>query len=54
MTYEIEIKGRWVEVDNYFFRSWCGARRVDGKEYRGPVFVLGTKKKFEKKGSGEA
>lgn len=34
--------GEWVAVDEFFFRSWDGKRRKDGKRYVGPLYVLGS------------
>ena len=28
--YEIQMNGRWLDVTEYIFRSWTGARRLDG------------------------
>lgn len=44
---EIEHSGRWLEVSNWIFRSWTGNRRKNGKEYKGPVYILGTNKKYQ-------
>ena len=44
---EIETyPGHWIKVDWYYFRSWAGNRRVNGKPYTGTVYSLGTKEKF--------
>lgn len=45
----LEIKVRstdnhWVEVSEWIFRSWTGARRKNGKAYEGPVYYLGSEK----------
>lgn len=45
---KFEIKddhGRWLEVDEYVFRSWTGKRKLNGKPYRGTVHRLGSGKK---------
>lgn len=41
--WEIQIRadGPWVKVTYGIFRSWSGARRVDGKPFVGPVHTLG-------------
>jgi Protein of unknown function (DUF5661) len=36
--YEIEVHDKWHETSKNVFRSWGGKRRLDGKEYKGPVF----------------
>ena len=33
---------RWVKVDEGIFRSWTGSRRLNGEDYTGPVFILGS------------
>lgn len=40
--WEIKKGESWLVVDRYIFRSWTGERRVNGKPYKGRVFVLGT------------
>jgi hypothetical protein len=40
--YEIQCYKEWVEVTEYIFRSWTGARRIDGVDHTGPVYRLGT------------
>lgn len=39
---EIQNHGEWLTVDHWVFRSWQGPRRMDGKDYRGAVFYLGS------------
>jgi hypothetical protein len=39
---EIQVNGSWTTVSDYIFRSWTGARRINGTEYAAPVYVLGT------------
>ena len=34
--------GSWIEVSEYIFRSWSGPRRLNGVEWVGPVYLLGT------------
>jgi hypothetical protein len=42
---EIQLPyGKWSVVSYYVFRSWTGKRRISGKPYKGPVFVLGTER----------
>lgn len=44
-VYEIQIRERTntrCRVTAYIFRSWTGLRWVDGTEYHGPVYLLGT------------
>lgn len=41
----LEIKSStddWISVNAFAFRSYTGERRVDGKPYEGPVYILGT------------
>lgn len=42
-VYEILLHNTWHQTTAYIFRSWTGARRIDGENYNGPVYVLGTK-----------
>jgi hypothetical protein len=44
--YELDVDGRgnYVTVSAYIFRSWTGPRRLDGADYRGPVYLLGEEK----------
>ena len=32
----------WIEVDEYIFRSWGGRRMIDGEEWVGPTYYLGS------------
>lgn len=41
-VYEVSIRGRWAKTSAYIFRSWSGPRRIDGENYNGPVYLLGT------------
>lgn len=41
---EIKIRGKWMEVDDFIFRSWGADRRKNGKVYNGPLYVLGSQK----------
>lgn len=34
--------GKQVQVSEWIFRSWTGRRFIDGIEYFGPVYNLGT------------
>ena len=45
---ELQVNGGWIEVDPYIFRSWTGPRRINGEDYDGPVFYLGSSKRAEK------
>jgi hypothetical protein len=40
--YELKVNGSWVTVSLYIFRSAGWPRRMNGKEYHGPVYYLGT------------
>jgi hypothetical protein len=42
---EIQVRlndDHWVRVEETIFRSWTGPRRLNGEDYTGPVYVLGT------------
>jgi hypothetical protein len=41
-VYEVKVNGRWCKTSAYIFRSWTGPRRLDGKDYNGPIFILGS------------
>jgi hypothetical protein len=41
-TLEIWVDGAWVKTDEDTFRSFTGARMVNGGRYHGPVFKHGT------------
>jgi hypothetical protein len=41
-AYEAEVNSRRVSVTAYIFRSWTGRRWLDGAEYTGPTFFLGS------------
>lgn len=42
-TYEIRLHhGEWVKVAYSIFRSFTGARCINGKGYQGPRFLLNT------------
>ena len=43
-TYEIQVNGSWVKVNDWIFRSWGGPRRQDGVAVTGPVYYLGSDK----------
>jgi hypothetical protein len=45
--YEIEVYNRWIVVNEWIWRSWAGHRRVDGQDYTGVIFYLGTEVVFE-------
>ena len=32
----------WVEVSENIFRSWTGPRQLNGQDYTGPVYLLGS------------
>jgi len=44
---EILIAGNVLVVDNDLWRSWTGIRFLNGEEYHGPVYVMGTQKLYE-------
>lgn len=37
----------WIEVSPEVFRSWTGQRRMNGKPYKGKVYVYLTQKEFK-------
>jgi hypothetical protein len=41
---EILTVSGWVHVDAWIFRSWSGARRIDGDAHKGQVYFLGSDK----------
>lgn len=41
---EIKVGSAWAEVDEWIFRSWSGSRRVNGEDFSGPVYFLGSDK----------
>lgn len=45
---EVEYaSGKWARVTANHFRSWVGSRRINGIEYKGPVYYEGTNSKYE-------
>lgn len=42
--YKIKVNERWIEVDEWIFRSWTGERMLDNKPHEGIVYYLGTNK----------
>ncbi len=38
----------WTPASPYIFRSWGGPRRLQGRKYHGPVYVLGTWKQEQR------
>lgn len=40
-VFEIVTNGSWIKVDVYIFRSYTGQRRLNGRAWLGPVFMLG-------------
>lgn len=40
---DIELRsGKWIKIDEFHFRSWTGLRKIDGVDYHGPIFMLGS------------
>lgn len=39
---EIKVNDKWVEVNEWIFRSWSGPRRINTNDYTGTVFYLGS------------
>lgn len=39
---EAKINGSWHAVTGYIFRSWAGPRRINGTDYSGKVYYLGS------------
>lgn len=49
--YEYEphaLTGEWRPLDKTTWLSWSGRRRLNGREYHGPIFYLGSKKKVDR------
>lgn len=40
--YEIQYRSSRFEVTLYIFRAWGGQRFLNGVEFHGPVYYLGT------------
>jgi hypothetical protein len=40
--YECRVNGRWVRVTCDIWRCWTGRRRLGGREFHGPVVLVGT------------
>jgi len=40
--YEVEFEDSYMDVDESIFTSWTGARRLDGSNYHGPIYNMGT------------
>ena len=38
----------WEKTNPYIFRTWGGERRIDGQEFNGDIYYLGTNKIVEK------
>jgi len=32
----------WIEVTEDLFKSWTGLRRINGEDYHGPIYNLGS------------
>jgi len=47
---EVEFKpDQWARVTPTWFRSFVGARRIDGQSYKGPVYYEGSNYKYKVK-----
>lgn len=44
--FEIKVYDSWTQVSWNVFRSWGGPRRVNGKDFHGPVFYFLTFKRM--------
>jgi hypothetical protein len=42
VRFEILTNGSWLLVDEFIWRSYTGERRLNGEQYQGPIYVLGT------------
>lgn len=42
LEYKERPRGAWHEIDPYTFRSWGGQRRINGKNFYGNVYYLGS------------
>lgn len=46
---EVEYKSNcWARVTSNQFRSYTGARRVNGELYNGPIYYEGTNNRYKK------
>lgn len=45
--YEIKVNSEWAEVAEHVFRSWSGARCLNGKAYHGPRYYFMSAKYAE-------
>jgi hypothetical protein len=43
-----ESKYKWYRVTSVNFRSFNGKRRINGEEYKGPVYLFQTNKRVNK------
>jgi len=49
--YEYEphaLTGEWRPLDKATWLSWSGRRRLNGRDYHGPIFYLGSKKRVDR------
>lgn len=42
---EVYLNGKWFRTTSREFRSFNGRRKIQGKEYKGPVYLYGTNTK---------
>jgi len=47
-VYEVQTRpgGSWCKTSQWMFRSWSGARRIDGEPFDGPVYILGNREVY--------
>jgi len=38
----IRVGGEWLTVNKTAWLSWTGHRKLNGREYHGPIFYFGT------------
>ena len=44
---EISMGGQIIPVDKFLWNSWTGVRYLNGDEYHGPVYMMGTSKLYD-------
>lgn len=47
--YAIKLREQWLSVTQWVFRSWTGPRRLDGEDFEGPVYYLGSTEVSERR-----
>jgi hypothetical protein len=47
IVYQVRCEDEWIEATHSIFRSWTGFRRINGEEYHGPVYEVGSRESDE-------